>query len=221
MAAGHAACKPAQAPETASASDAEAPASDAAAEPPDAGPPPEGTEGLAPDGGTEPLAEVVTTDPAAAQKMFETVTAAPKATAKAGGVAGASPADKGVRELAKVAAVGMKPDGALLTGKLDEKQAAQAEITLKPGKCYALVGFSPKVTDLDLYLFLPPGILSGQDTTDDNKPVVGKPLDPMCPIAKAPITYRLGIVADQGAGEFAVQLYSKAHAGPHAAPKKK
>jgi hypothetical protein len=31
----------------------------------------------------------------------------------------------------------------------------------------------------------------------------------MCPVATTPVTYKLGIVADQGAGEVAVQLYSK------------
>jgi hypothetical protein len=66
------------------------------------------------------------------------------------------------------------------------------------------------VKDLDLYLLLPPGILSGQDTTDDNAPVIGGPPQPMCPVATTPVTYKLDVVADQGAGEVAVQLYSKA-----------
>ena len=85
----------------------------------------------------------------------------------------------------------------------------QTDVTLKPGKCYAVVGFSSKVKDLDLYLLVAPGILSGQDTTDDNAPVIGRAPDWMCPVAKTPIRYTLDIVADQGSGDVAVQLYSK------------
>jgi hypothetical protein len=159
------------------------------------------------DGST--LATVLVTDPAEVQKIFDAAKAAPKATTKPNGVAGPGSIAAGVRELAKTAASGMKADGPLVTGKLEEKKNLRAEITLKPGRCYTLIGYSAKVTDLDLYLLLPPGILSGQDTTDDNKPVIGKMPDAMCPVSKSAVKYTLGIVADQGGGEFAVQLYSK------------
>ena len=101
------------------------------------------------------------------------------------------------------------PDGPLALGSLKEKQHLQTDVTLKPGRCYAVVGYSPKIKDLDLHLFLPPGILSGQDTTDDNKPVIGRAPDWMCPGATTAITYKVDIFADDGAGEIAVQLYSK------------
>jgi hypothetical protein len=159
------------------------------------------------------LASVLVTDPADVQKIFDAANAAPKATTKPNGIAGPSPLAKGVRELAKTAAPGMKADGPLVVGKLDEKKNQQTEVTLKPGKCYAVVGYATKITDLDLYLLLPPGILSGQDLTDDNKPVIGKAPDAMCPSAKSAVKYMLDIVADQGSGEFAVQLYSKVKAG--------
>jgi hypothetical protein len=175
-------------------------------------PAPEGTEGVGADGGTSSLASVLVTDPAEVQKIFDSATAAPKATTKPNGIAGPGAIAKGVRELAKVTAPGMKADGPLIVGKLDEKKNVQTDITLKPGHCYAIVGYAAKVTDLDLYLLLPPGILSGQDLTDDNKPVIGKDPDPMCPMAKSAVKYTLDIVADQGAGEFAVQLYSKVRA---------
>jgi hypothetical protein len=217
------ACTPAHAPAGGTETDAGVETSGdggAAAQAEEAGPPVEGTEGIAADGGTSPLASVLTTDPADVQKLFEAAGAAPKATLKPNGTAGAGPLAKGVRDLAKVAAPGMKADGPMATGKLDEKKHSQTEITLKPGKCYAVIGFATQISDLDLYLFLPPGILSGQDTTDDNKPVVGRAPDPMCPIAKTAIKYKLDIVADQGSGEFAVQLYSKDMPGKEK-PKKK
>jgi hypothetical protein len=168
-----------------------------------------GSEGSSAPGGSSALATVLVTDPAEVQKIFDAAKAAPKAITKPNGVAGPGALAAGVRELAKTAAPGMKADGPLVTGKLEEKKNLRAEITLKPGRCYALLGYSAKVTDLDLYLLLPPGVLSGQDTTDDNKPVIGKTPDAMCPVFKSAVKYTLDIVADQGGGEFAVQLYSK------------
>jgi hypothetical protein len=149
-------------------------------------------------------------DASTVEQLFDTTSHAPPAALKDKGTAAADPLSKGLRDLAKRVAPGMEPDGPLATGTLKEKQNLQTDITLQPGKCYAIVGYSKKVRDLDLYLLLAPGILSGQDTTDDGGPVIGGPPQPMCPVAATPITYKLGIVADQGAGEIAVQLYSKA-----------
>ena len=157
-----------------------------------------------------PLGAVLITDGSVVQKLFDGASSSAAATAKAGGVAGADPLAKGVRELAKQQATGMEADGPLQTGTLKEKQHLHADVTLKPGKCYALVGFSTTVKDLDVHLLLPPGILSAQDTTDDNKPVVGKAPDALCPRGTTAITYKVDFFADQGAGDIAVQLYSKA-----------
>jgi hypothetical protein len=156
-----------------------------------------------------PLGAVLITDSSVVQKLFDGASSSAAATAKAGGVAGPDPLAKGVRELAKQQATGMEADGPLQTGTLKEKQHLHADVTLKPGKCYALVGFSTTVKDLDVHLLLPPGILSAQDTTDDNKPVVGKAPDALCPRGTTAITYKVDFFADQGAGDIAVQLYSK------------
>jgi len=160
--------------------------------------------------GPSPLGSVLITDSAAVQKLFDAANSAPAATLKAGGASGADALSKGVRETAKSAAPGLNPDGPLAMGSLKEKQHLQTDVTLKPGKCYAVVGYSQKIKDLDLHLLLAPGILSGQDTTDDNKPVIGRGPDWMCPAAGTAITYKLDIFADDGAGDIAVQLYSKA-----------
>ncbi|HLK36247.1 MAG TPA: hypothetical protein VKU41_05805 [Polyangiaceae bacterium] len=157
-----------------------------------------------------PLAAVLMTDPAAIQKLFDTASTAPAAALKQNGASGADALARGLRDVAKTAAPGMQPDGPLATGSLKEKQHLQTQVTLQPGKCYAIVGFSSKVKDLDLHLLLAPGILSGEDTTDDNKPVIGRAPDAMCPSASTPVTYRLDILADAGDGDAAVQLYSKA-----------
>jgi hypothetical protein len=156
-----------------------------------------------------PLAQVLTTDTAQIQKIFDAANAAPAATLKAGGATGNDPLAKGVRDAAKRLPAGMQPEGPLAMGSLKEKQHLQTDLTLQPGKCYSIVGYSKKVKDLDLYLLLPPGILSGQDLTDDNKPIIGGPPQPMCPVSPQAITYKLDIYAESGAGDVAVQLFSK------------
>jgi hypothetical protein len=158
-----------------------------------------------------PHPSVLTSDAGIIQRLFDDTSRASAVILKPAGAAGGDPLARGLRDFARRAAAGMQPDGPLGTSTLKEKQNVQMDVTLQPGKCYAIVGYSNKVRDLDLYLLLPPGILSGQDTTDDNTPVIGDSRQPMCPVAATPIDYKLGIVADQGAGEVAVQLYSKAH----------
>jgi hypothetical protein len=158
---------------------------------------------------TSPLTQVLATDPVEIQKIFEAASTAPAAALKPDGAAGHDVLAKGIRDTAKKLAAGMKPDGPLATGSLKEKQHLQTDVTLAPGKCYSIIGYSKKVKDLDLYLFLPPGLLSGQDLTDDNKPIVGGPPQPMCPVSPTAVTYKLDIFADSGGGDVAVQLFSK------------
>lgn len=156
-----------------------------------------------------PLAQVLETDSGNISKIFDAANSAPAATMKANGSTGTDPLAKGVRDAAKRLPAGMQADGPMAMGTLKEKGHLAADFTLAPGKCYSIVGFSKKVKDLDLYLLLPPGILSGQDLTDDNKPVIGGPPQPMCPVSTTAVTYKVDIFADQGSGDVAVQLYSK------------
>jgi hypothetical protein len=203
--------KPAEAPSTGSASasgapaasDSGAPAASASAAPPD-------SASASASAGAAPLGAVLITDASVVQTLFDSTASSPATTTKADGVKGAGPLAKGVRALAKDQAAGMTPEGPFHTGTLKAKGHLHTEITLSQGKCYALVGFSPTVKDLDVHLLVPPGILSAQDTTDDNKPVVGKAPDALCPASSTPITYKVDIFADDGAGDVAVQLYSKA-----------
>jgi hypothetical protein len=158
---------------------------------------------------TSPLAQVLTTDSGEIQKIFEAASNAPAATLTPNGAAGHNVLAKGIRDAARKLPAGMKPEGPLATGSLKEKSQVQTEVTLAPGKCYSIIGYSKKVKDLDLYLFLPPGLLSGQDLTDDNTPIIGGPPQPMCPVSPTAVTYKLDIVADSGGGDVAVQLFSK------------
>jgi hypothetical protein len=156
-----------------------------------------------------PLAQVLVTDNGQIQKIFDAANSAPAATLKQNGAAGGDPLAKGIKEAAKKLPAGMQPDGPLAMGSIKEKQHLQTDVTLAPGKCYSIVGYSKKVKDLDLYLLLPPGMLSGQDLTDDNKPIIGGPPQPMCPVSPQAVTYKLDIFADAGGGDVAVQLFSK------------
>lgn len=161
------------------------------------------------DSAPSPLAQVLTTDSGQIQKIFDAASSAPAATLKPDGAKGGDALAKGVRDVAKKLPAGMQPDGPLAMGNVKEKQHLQTDVTLQPGKCYSIVGYSKKVKDLDLYLLLPPGILSGQDLTDDNKPIIGGAPQPMCPVSQTAVTYKLDIFADSGAGDVAVQLFSK------------
>jgi hypothetical protein len=161
------------------------------------------------DSSPSPLAQVLTTDTGQIQKIFEAASSAPAATLKPDGATGGDDLAKGVRDVAKKLSPGMQPDGPLAMGAVKEKQHLQTVVTLQPGKCYSIVGYSKKVKDLDLYLLLPPGILSGQDLSDDNRPIIGGPPQPMCPVSQTAVTYKLDIFADSGGGDVAVQLFSK------------
>ena len=171
--------------------------------------PPADSSSAAADASQSPLAQVLTTDSGEISKIFDAASSAPAATLKPSGAGGSDFLAKGIRDAAKKLPAGMQPDGPLAMGAVKEKQHLQTNVTLQAGKCYSIVGFSKKVKDLDLYLFLPPGMLSGQDLTDDNKPIIGGPPQPMCPVSSTPVTYKLDIFADQGGGDVAVQVFSK------------
>jgi hypothetical protein len=159
------------------------------------------------------LSTVLTTDPAQLQQMFAAAAGASNASLAPGGSAG-DPIEGGIRTVALKFAPGMQPEGQIAKGTLQEKGHAEMMITLEVGKCYSVIGYSPQagVADLDLHLLSPPlyNILTGEDTTDDNMPVIAKTPSPICPVVAVPLPYKVDIFADRGAGAYGVQLYSKA-----------
>jgi hypothetical protein len=199
----------------------ETPADTSAAEPPPASnappldippaaaePPPAGSASSAPVAAA-PLGVVLFKDNDQIQKLYDAASAAPQATLDSKPKA-TDPIVKGIKAAAAKYAKDMTPDGPLARGKLTEKQHLQADITLQPGKCYKLIGFGTpqKVKDFDLQLFVG-GILSAQDTTDDNVPIVNRDA-PLCPSGDNSTTYKLDLYVEKGAGDVGVQLYSKA-----------
>jgi hypothetical protein len=159
-----------------------------------------------------PLASILTTDPG---QLAAIAAAAATASAPRPQTAGANRAlEAGLVASAKKVAPGMAPEGALVAGPLKEGEHLAWSITLKPGKCYAIVGFSPKgeIKDLDLHVLAPPlyAMLAGEDETDDNAPVVGRTPNAMCPVFDVVMPYKVDLTAEKGAGRAAVQLFSRA-----------
>jgi hypothetical protein len=84
---------------------------------------------------------------------------------------------KGIAGVAAKMAPGMTPEGAIATSTLKEGGHVAWSLSMPPGKCYAVVGYSPsgEIADLDLHLLAPPfyASITGEDESDDNTPVVG------------------------------------------------
>ena len=171
---------------------------------------PNATASATPDAG--PLAAILTTDPNQLSTLLAAAAAAASATLQTTPVPN-DPIETGVKATAAKHAKGMQPEGPLARGDLKEGDHLTFLVNLQAGKCYAIVGFAPKgtVKDLDLRLLAPPlyNMLSGEDTTDDNTPIVGKDPNPMCPLIPVPLAYKVDIHAQKGAGKVGVQLYSK------------
>jgi hypothetical protein len=175
-------------------------------------------------GSTPPLGPVVTNDPNQLSQIFAQAAQAAQAFlqppgstggASGGGGGGGLPtslADGCVKALALQSAQGMSPEGQEATGNLQEGGHLAFTVPMQGGKCYTLIGCSPpgQIKNLDLNLLAPPfyNVLAGQDTSDDNHPIIGNG-KPMCPIVPVALNYKVDIVARSGAGSVAVQLYSK------------
>jgi hypothetical protein len=145
--------------------------------------------------------------------MFAAAASASNAFLAPSGSAG-DPIEGGIRSVAQKFAPGMQPEGQIAKGTLQEKGHAEMMVTLEVGKCYSVIGYSPQagVADLDLHLLSPPlyNILTGEDTTDDNTPVIAKAPSPICPVVAVTLPYKVDVFADRGSGAYGVQLYSKA-----------
>jgi hypothetical protein len=165
----------------------------------------------APSGST--MGTVVTTDPNQLAALFGQAAQAGQALLQPPGTVAGDPIEAGIRASAAKNAAGMQPEGQMARGPLQEGGHLTFLVPMQAGKCYTIIGFSPpgQVKNLDLNLLAPPfyTFLAGQDTTDNNTPVVGKGTQPMCPIVPMPVQYKVDIVARSGSGQVGAQVYSK------------
>ncbi len=153
------------------------------------------------------------TDPNSLQAILQGIQNAFPGAVVPGGAPSGDLTDAGLKLLAARLAPGMQPEGDELKQNMTEGQHAVMMVTLQAGKCYTIVGFSVPgaVKDLDLNLLAPPlyMTLAGQDLTHNDTPSIGASPSPMCPVIAFPLQYKLDVFAKSGAGQVAVQLYSK------------
>ncbi len=160
-----------------------------------------------------PAGTLAPTDPNSLQGILQGIQTAIQGTVVPGGAIPGDLTEAGLKAYALHGAPGMQPEGDELKQNMTEGQHSVMMVTLQAGKCYAIIGFSAPgaVKDLDLNLLAPPLYitLAGQDMTHNNTPAIGASPNPMCPVIAFPLQYKLDVFAKSGAGQVAVQLYSK------------
>jgi hypothetical protein len=165
-------------------------------------------------GSSGPLGPVLTQNPADLASLFAQAAGGLNAMLQQPGAVPGDLVEAGIKAMALAHAQGMQPEGQIAKGNLQQGGHLEFMVPMQGGKCYTLIGFSPpgQITNVDLNLLAPPfyNILAGQDTTEDNHPMIGKTPNPMCPVVPLPINYKVDIVARTGSGQVGVQLYSKA-----------
>jgi hypothetical protein len=122
-------------------------------------------------------------------------------------------AETGLKTQATRKAPNMQPEGQLTKQGVTEGQHVSVMIPMQAGKCYTILGYSPtgQVSDVGLTLYGPPlyNVAAGQSSGTTNAPAIGASPNPMCPVVPFPVQYKLDVVARKGAGQIAVQVYSK------------
>ncbi|MGO8999403.1 MAG: hypothetical protein ACLQVI_39260 [Polyangiaceae bacterium] len=160
-----------------------------------------------------PLGSVVTTDPNQLAALFAQAAAAGQALLQQPGKVPGDPTELGLAAQAAIHAKGETLQGQIAKANLQEGGHNEFMVTMQPGTCYTIIGFSPpgQVKNVDLHLLAPPfyNMLAGQDTTDNNTAFIGSTPNPMCPIIPLPLQYKVDITARTGSGTVGVGVYTK------------
>jgi hypothetical protein len=160
-----------------------------------------------------PLGSVTTTDPNQLAALFAQAAAAGQAMLQQPGQVPGDPTELGLAAAAATHAKGEQLQGQLAKATLQEGGHNAFMVTMQPGTCYTIIGFSPagQVKNVDLHLLAPPfyNVLAGQDTTDNNQAFIGSTPNPMCPVIPLPLQYKVDITARTGSGNVAVGVYTK------------
>lgn len=162
---------------------------------------------------TAPLASVLTTDPNQLAALFAQAAAAGQAMLQQPGQVPGDPVELGLAAAALVHAKGEQLQGQIAKANLQEGGHNEFMVTMQPGTCYTIIGFSPagQIKNVDLHLLAPPfyTFLAGQDTTDNNAAFIGSTPNPMCPVIPLPLQYKVDITARAGSGAVGVGVYTK------------
>ena len=162
---------------------------------------------------TAPLGSVVTTNPNDLASLFAQAAAAGQAMLSQPGAVPGDPVELGLAAAAAMHAKGEQLQGQIAKASLQEGGHNEFMVTMQPGTCYTIIGFSPpgQIKNVDLHLLAPPfyNVLSGQDTTDNNSAYIGSTPNPMCPVIPLPLQYKVDITARSGSGNVGVGVYTK------------
>jgi hypothetical protein len=160
-----------------------------------------------------PLGSVTTTDPNQLAALFAQAAAAGQAMLQQPGQVPGDPVELGLAANAAIHAKGEQLQGQIAKANLQEGGHNAFMVTMQPGTCYTIIGFSPpgQIKNVDLHLLAPPfyNVLAGQDTMDSNKAVIGSTPNPMCPVIPLPLQYKVDITARAGSGNVGVAVYTK------------
>jgi hypothetical protein len=160
-----------------------------------------------------PLGSILTTDPNQLASIFASAAAAGQALLQQPGQVPGDPVELGLAAAAAMHAKGETLQGQIAKANLQEGGHNEFMVTMQPGTCYTIIGFSPpgQIKNVDLHLLAPPfyNVLAGQDTTDNNSAFIGSSPNPMCPVIPLPLQYKVDITARSGSGNVGVGVYTK------------
>jgi len=123
-----------------------------------------------------------------------------------------------IKQMQPKVAPGMKPEGPIVGGMLQEGGVAEAQAMLMPGKCYTVIGTSPMggITELDVqvsWVTLLPGLQPVIAIDGQTGPDAVVAASPNCykipPIVVIATPVKITVKATKGAGLAGAQLYAK------------
>jgi hypothetical protein len=123
------------------------------------------------------------------------------------------PIEAGIKMRAGQDAPGMKPDGQLMSAKLQTGGHAEGSATLQPGVCYTIIGFGgPGVFDYQINLItsppLPPQVLAQSGATGVT-PTVGPGEQCVRNPYPLPLMVKVDMHVIRGQGTVGAQVYKK------------
>jgi hypothetical protein len=163
--------------------------------------------------GQVPPLGAILSDPNALQNIIAGALAGTAASLSAVTGGEQSLLEQGIRMTAQTHAKGMKPEGQLLSARLQGGGHAEASVSLRPGACYTLVGFGgPGVFQYQLNLItappMPPQVLA-QSSADGNSPIVGANEQCIKNPYPLPMALKVDMHLVKGQGLVGAQLYRK------------
>jgi len=151
---------------------------------------------------------------AAAPDLNNLVTGAlAQGAALLGAMSGSDPVDNGIKSMAQQQAPGMKAEGAVIKTTLAPGAHGEGTVTLRPGKCYTIIGFGNLGVQQLAIRLVPPAPLPPQPLFEGvtNGPTATIGAKEQCIRSPSPVAtpLKVDIEMKQGQGQVGVQAYSK------------